>query len=263
MVKRVALRKGWMEPDPFVYPFWQMMAHCDSAYPNYLWGTLCAASLARSLGYERISVVEFGVAGGNGLLALEGFAKLAENLSGVVIDTYGFDTGTGLPKPVDYRDLPQMWSEGHFAMDSEKLRDRLERARLILGPVASTIPDFVASKPAPIGFASFDMDLYSSTTEAFGIFDGLISMVLPRVVCYFDDIIGFSHSDFTGERLAISEFNDHHELRKLSKIYGLRYVLVLDQWWTEMMYMAHFFDHERYTDYDGTNRLEELPLSDA
>jgi hypothetical protein len=85
--------------------------------------------------------------------------------------------------------------------------------------------------------------------------------VLPRVTCYFDDIIGFSHNDFAGERLAIDEFNRAHETRKVSKVYGLRYVLNQDQWWTDMMYMFHAFDHPRYNEPDGTNRLRELPLS--
>lgn len=261
-LRDAALQRGWIEPDPFKYPFWETMAKAPPSYPQYRWGTLCAAALAQTLGYERISVIEFGVAGGNGLVALEGYARLAEEASGVRIDTYGFDTGIGLPKPTDYRDLPQLWSEGYFSMDPDRLRRRLTRAELRLGPVASTVPEFVENAPAPIGFVSFDLDMYSSTVDAFGIFRASHDLVLPRVVCYFDDIIGFSHGDFTGERLAIAEFNAQEELRKISKIYGLRYVLDLDRWWVEMMYMAHFFGHERYTDWDGTSGIRELPLSD-
>ena len=261
-LRKAALRRGWIEPDPFVYPYWETMAKTPPWYPQYRWGTLCAAGLAQALGYDRISVIEFGVAGGNGLVALETYARMAEEASGVRIDTYGFDTGTGLPKPTDHRDLPQLWREGFYPMDPDRLRQRLTRAKLVLGPVASTVPEFVAGAPAPIGFVSFDLDMYSSTVDAFGIFRESLDLVLPRVVCYFDDIIGFSHSDFSGERLAISEFNDRAELRKISKIYGLRYVLDLDRWWVEMMYMAHFFDHSRYTDADGTNALRDLPLSD-
>src|SRR5215207_985617 len=39
--------------------------------PHYGYGLLKAAELARRLGYARISAIEFGVAGGNGLLSLE------------------------------------------------------------------------------------------------------------------------------------------------------------------------------------------------
>jgi hypothetical protein len=259
-LREAAMRRGLVEPPPFTYPFRGLVTGAGPYYPNYRWGTLCAAAVAQTLGYERMSVIEFGVAGGNGLVALEDCARQAQELSGVVIDTYGFDSGTGLPKPTDYRDLPQLWGEGNFSMDADRLRRRLTTARLHLGPVGETVPEFVASSPAPIGFISFDLDLYSSTVDAFAVFEGALDLVMPRVVCYFDDIIAFSHSDFTGERLAISEFNERHAARKISKIYGLRYVLDLEQWWTDMMYMAHFFEHPRYNDWDGSNRVRELPL---
>ena len=243
-----------------MYPFWEILARDTSPYPQYLWGTMCAAGLAAALGRERITVIEFGVAGGNGLLELERVAAWVERRSGVGIDAVGFDTGTGLPRPQDYRDLPNLWSEGQYAMDSAALQARLSTARLELGAVAETVPAFLAERPAPIGFVSFDLDLYSSTTEALRIFEAEPAMLLPRVVCYFDDIIGFSHGDFTGERLAIREFNACHQDRKLSRLYGLRYVLMQDRWWTEMMFMLHDFEHPDYNRPDGTNRRRELPL---
>jgi hypothetical protein len=266
-VRGVAMRRGWLPPPPsppFRYPFRELLAVADPPhYPNYQWGTLSAAAVAQALGYERITVIEFGVAGGNGLLALLDWAGQASELSGVAIDVVGFDTGTGLPKPTDYRDLPNLWTEGDFSMDVDALRKRLRGGQLLLGPVADTVADFIASRPAPIGFISFDMDMYSSTVDAFAVFETLLDIVMPRVVCYFDDIIGFSHGDFTGERLAISEFNERQEMRKISRLYGLRFVLDLQQWWTEHMYMAHFFDHPRYNDFDGANRVHQLPLSDG
>ena len=48
-------------------------------------------------------MLEFGVAGGAGLLSLERIAELVEGLTGVEIEVHGFDTGTGLPAPKDYR----------------------------------------------------------------------------------------------------------------------------------------------------------------
>jgi hypothetical protein len=267
-VRSVAERRGWISPaaspddDPFQYPFWEILARDSSTYPHYLWGTMCAASLAAALGHDRTTVIEFGVAGGNGLLELERVAQWVQKRSGVAIDVYGFDSGTGLPQPEDYRDLPHLWSEGYFAMDAERLRARLQTARLLLGPVAETVPTFLGGRPAPIGFVSFDLDLYSSTMDAFGIFSAGADLLLPRVVCYFDDIIGFSHGDFTGERLAISDFNQAHDKRKISQLYGLRWVTVQDKWWTEMMYMFHLFDHPSYNRSDGTNTRRELPLSE-
>ena len=263
-LRRAAVRRGLLPappPPPFRYPFGELLAAADPPhYPNYRWGVLSSAAVAQVLGYERITVIEFGVAGGNGLIALEECAAQASDLSGVAIDVVGFDTGTGLPKPTDYRDLPQLWSEGDFAMDADALRRRLHGAQLLLGPVAETVGGFIESGPAPIGFISFDMDMYSSTVDAFAVFEGSLDILMPRVVCYFDDIIAFSHSDFTGERLAITEFNERHALRKISRIYGLRFVLDLQQWWTEHMYMAHFFEHPKYNDFDGSNSMHELPL---
>jgi hypothetical protein len=45
-----------------------------AARPQYVWGVLNGAFLARALGIPRISVIEFGVAGGNGLVVLESIA---------------------------------------------------------------------------------------------------------------------------------------------------------------------------------------------
>lgn len=264
--RQIAERRGWVAPppspddDPFRYPFWEILVHHPSTYPQYLWGTMCAALLAGTLGYERITVIEFGVAGGNGLLELERVAAWVSRRAGVGIDVVGFDTGTGLPQPQDYRDLPNLWRECYYGMDPERLRSRLQVAQLLLGPVAETIDEFIATGPAPVGFVSFDLDLYSSTVDAFTIFRAAPELVLPRVICYFDDIIGFSHGDFTGERLAIAEFNAAHQARKLSQLYGLRYVVYQDRWWTDSMYMMHCFEHPRYNEPDGTNQLNELPL---
>jgi hypothetical protein len=260
--RRAAINAGLLPQPPLQYPFRELLHHDPSPRPHYRWGTLCAAFLAKALGYERISVIEFGVAGGDGLLALEQVSAQAAAASGVAIDVYGFDTGTGLTKPLDYRDLPQLWSEGDYVMDVAKLKSRLKDARLVLGPVAETVPRFLAGKPAPIGFVVFDLDLYSSTMDAFGIFEAPDALLLPRVTCYFDDIAGYSHSDFNGERLAIADFNQAHEMRKISQIYGLKHALNIDQWWIEMMYMFHAFRHPRYNDYDGTNPLRQIPLKD-
>lgn len=236
------------------------MARHPSSRPQYFFGTLSAAFLAKALGIPKVSTVELGVAGGNGLLELERIGRELSAITGVEIEVYGFDSGTGLPKPQDYRDLPQMWKEGYYGMDVDRLRGRLTKAKLILGPVSETVPAFLGGTIAPLGFVAFDLDIYSSTRDALRLFDAPTSKLLPRVHCYFDDIIGFSHGDHNGERLAIDEFNADHDVRKLSKIYGLRYVLELDQVWTEMVYMLHAFDHERYSDFDGSNTMTEIPL---
>ncbi|MHB8656621.1 MAG: hypothetical protein ACYC91_01500 [Solirubrobacteraceae bacterium] len=222
--------------------------------PQYLWGVLLAVRVARALGLPRVSALELGVAGGNGLLALERAAEAAEALSGVAVDVLGFDTGVGMPDPVDHRDLPWLITPGWFAMDEAALRARLSRAELVLGPVARTVPRFLAQAHAPVGFIAFDLDYYSATMHAFGLLEAPAERLLPRVACYFDDLFGYGWSDFNGERAAIADFNAAHDHRKVGKIHGLRYGLPLDQRelaWHEQMYLAHAFDHPAYCSSEG------------
>jgi hypothetical protein len=226
-----------------------------AARPYYVWGVLQGAHLGKALEIARVSVIEFGVAGGNGLVSLERIAEKVESILEIGIDVYGFDTAGGLPEPLDYRDCPNLWSAGYFPMDKKQLQRRLRRAQLILGLIDDTAPKFIESNPSPVAFVSFDMDYYSSTMQAFKLLEAQQSLLLPRIYCYFDDILGFTYSEFNGERLAISEFNAAHSMRKISPIYGLRHFLPkphADSWWPEVFYMAHAFDHELYNRPDGS-----------
>jgi hypothetical protein len=222
--------------------------------PSYTWGVIQGAHLAKAIGIGRISVLELGVAGGNGLISLEKIAQKVEGIFEMSIDVFGFDTGTGLPKPHDYRDMPNVCAESYFKMDPEKLKKLLKKAHLVLGPVEESIVSFINSRPAPIAFIAFDLDYYTSTISTFKLLEADHTLILPRIHCYFDDIIGFTISDYTGERLAISEFNASHTLRKISPIYGLRYLLPApysQRMWAEKFYLAHIFDHPLYGQNDG------------
>jgi hypothetical protein len=212
---------------------------------------LNGAHLAHALGIKRISAIEFGVAGGNGLVVLESIAREVANLLGVEVDVYGFDTGKGYPKPVDYRDSPNLFQESDYPMDVEKLRRRLTFAHLILGPVEQSVRQFIEADPAPVGFASFDMSLYSSTSKGLKLFDAHERILLPRVQCYFASSTGLTHSDFTADRLAIAEFNQGHPMRKISPCYGLEYSVPHAYLWAGRMYLAHIFDHSLYGADDG------------
>lgn len=220
----------------------------------YIWGVLHGAALGKVLGLNAVSVLEFGVAGGAGLLAMEEIAERAERKIGIKINVFGFDTGKGLPKPLDYRDCPNIWiGEGQFPMDVAALKPRLKRASLLLGPISDTVSEYLDAKPAPVAFASVDVDLYTSTMDVFKLFDAEPDRLLPRVLCYFDDIMGLTYSDFNGERLAISEFNNTHPERKLSPLYGLKYYVPesrRNDQWPEIMYYMHAHDHPSYNDPD-------------
>jgi hypothetical protein len=219
------------------------------ARPEYLWCTLQAARLAKALGCPDVWVIEFGVAGGNGLVALERAAEVAEELLDVQVRVAGFDSGTGMPAPKDERDIPWAIQPGILPMDEVALRTRLTRAELVLGPVESTVVDWVAALQGTIGFAAFDLDMYSSTMAALRVLDAHPDRLLPRVACYFDDIFGYGWNDFTGARAAIHDFNGSHERRKISPIYGLKYELEGDDRlapWPEKIYLAHIFESPRY-----------------
>lgn len=230
--------------------------------PYYAYCVYHSAQLAKRLGYTEISVAEFGVAGGNGLVELEYYAAEVSAELGLGIQVYGFDTGTGLPAPRDYRDLPYHWQPGFFRMDEDRLRQRLRTAHLVLGEISDTAGTFFDSyQPAPLAAVMHDLDFYSSTRSALEMFNCDAKYRLPRVFCYFDDIIGEEtelYNDFTGERLAIAEFNASGT-KKLSPAYHLITRENARQWYHQI-YLLHDFEHPRYNDFVSEND-QQLPLS--
>ncbi|GAC1453981.1 MAG: hypothetical protein PVSMB6_09140 [Steroidobacteraceae bacterium] len=219
-------------------------------YAQYAYGVYWSAMSAARLGIPRISVMELGVAGGRGLLALERASAEIERDLGVGIDVFGFDSGEGLPEPCDYRDLPHIWGHGFYEMNVPKLRARLTRAQLLLGEVGETTRHWLQSGThAPIGFVGFDLDYYSSTRSALALFEGAEATHLPRVYCYFDDVAATDlgcMNDQVGELLAIREFNEQHTDRRISRIEQLRVNRMRWEPWQERMFAFHDFGHSRY-----------------
>ena len=219
-------------------------------YPHYAYGVYWAAVTASRLKIPRITVAEFGVAGGRGLIALERASEQIERELGVGIDVVGFDSGAGMPAAVDYRDLPHIWGPGFYVMEVEKLRARLKRADLVLGDVATTTRQWMLEKPrAPVGFVAFDLDYYSSTKAAFTLLEGPDSSHLPRVYCYFDDVVSNAlgcMNEYVGELLAIREFNEQHPQRKVCRIEGMRVHRPRFEIWQEQMFAFHNFAHPQY-----------------
>lgn len=222
--------------------------------PHYGYCVYNGALLAKKLGYSGISVLEFGVAGGHGLLNLEHCANHIRKLLSMDIEIYGFDTGKGLPEPLDYRDLPYHWRRGFYEADVQKLRAKLKTAKLILGDVRETAETFLEEyKPHPIGAIMVDLDFYSSTTSALKIFESNEKYFLPRLFCYFDDVTGSElelYSDYTGERLAINEFNHAHTTKKLAKAYHLLEQKAVESWYHKI-WIFHNFEHSKYNNFIG------------
>jgi len=255
-VRRAFLRR--IVNIPAVTPIWKRfefgslelrMEFGISERPYQLYGVYRSAQLARRLGIDSISVIEFGVAGGLGLLEMERIAAEVGKALQMRICVFGFDLGTGLPNPIDFRDMPHIWESGYYQMDEACLRAKLTSAKLLIGDVARTVPEFLRSGNPPIGYISFDLDYYTSTKKALGIFSGDAESRLPRVYCYFDDIMGpdiACHNEYGGELLAIKEFNSREDL-KLCQIFGMDHIRVTPAAWHEQIFVLHDFRHPLYT----------------
>jgi hypothetical protein len=257
------LALAWLDRRFNILPYASKLNVRSIERPEYGHPLLESARLAHKLGHSRISTIEFGVAGGNGLLALERHAEYVQRETGVEVSVFGFDTGSGMPPPVDYRDLPYLFQPGYFRMDVAKLKATLTTAELILGPVEKTVVEFCQSRRRPpIGFIAFDLDYYSSTVAALRILDADHSRLLPRVACYFDDMVGdidWAYNEFTGELLAIKEFNDDHTTVKIAPVNGLRHFRGrVPRLWHEQIFVAHLFQHPDYG--RPTSDLTQLPL---
>jgi hypothetical protein len=219
--------------------------------PPYLVGVLQAADQAAIQGIREISAIEFGVGGGEGLVALQEVSEAVERETGVRIAVYGFDTGKGLPDTAgNPRDHPDRWRLGDFPMDYAALSRRLtDRTKLILGDVADTVPAFIRkTEHPPIGFISVDLDLHSSTSHALRVFTLPDSPMLLHVPMYFDDIAQFQNHKFGGELLAIDEFNALSSKVKIDRWRGIAdHRAFPENAWLGRMYVAH--------DIDGIARL--------
>ena len=221
---------------------------CDR--PSYAYGMLRAATLARYFGCDKVTVCEFGVAHGGGLLAMIELGHKITKATGVKFRIAGFDTGRGLLKVEGYKEHPEVWSSGDFALvDVEKLKLRINgEAELIIGDIKDTIGGFVKTltQDCPLGFVSVDVDLYSAAAHSLECFNGDPESYLPCVPVYFDDINFYFCNHWCGELAAIEEFNQNNRSRKID-IYrtlpGKRPVKFTR--WYSQMYGCHVLDHPK------------------
>lgn len=219
--------------------------------PHYAYGLMEAADQARQAGVDTFTAIEFGVAGGEGLINLCLLAQKVTAATGVKIKIAGFDSGTGMPPPVDWRDHPEYFRAGDFGMDQAALSARLtSNCRLVVGPVNETVPEFLRTSltpEAPLGFVAFDLDYYSSTRQALDLLvDPQAAKYLFLPILYFDDIVLASYCDWAGELLAINEFNAEHSMRKIQQYRFLRSRRIFkNARWIDQIFLLHLFDHPR------------------
>lgn len=216
---------------------------------QHAFSLLNAARKANALGLRRITAIELGVANGAGLMNMCDIAGRISRELNIAFDIVGFDTGVGMPPPRDYRDHPEHYGYGDFPMvDPAALSAQLPgNARLILGPLAETVPAFRAqlNHTSPVGFVSLDVDYFSSSVEALKLFEGDASAYLPVVDLYLDDVEFETHNSWSGELGAVREFNATHDERKIEPHRMLRESrLFKKSAWISHMYSVHVLDHE-------------------
>ena len=93
---------------------------------QHAYALLDIADQAKQLGLKKVSVFEFGVAAGSGLLNIQEIAKNITKITGIEFDIFGFDTGAGMPAPQSHKDHPELYQAGDFPMDFDKLSAKLE-----------------------------------------------------------------------------------------------------------------------------------------
>ena len=232
------------------------------ARPHYAYVMSRAAQEAKLLGLKEISVMEFGVAGGNGLANIEEHAEELEKAIGVKFRIYGFDSGKGLPRSMDLRDQPYFFQGGDYPMDEAALRARLKRSQLVIGLLSDTVKDFWNDDSIPpVGAVMFDLDYYSSTMEALALLANPKARRMPRVTCYFDDITWYQHVyECVGELMAIRDFNLQNTNLKMVQALNLDHIRVQPAPWNQQIFVLHDFEHPDYTkllrDTSETGRLD-------
>lgn len=195
---------------------------------------------AQHCGYDKITAIEFGVGQGGGLLSLVNAAECFRKLFNIEIEVFGFDTCTGLPEIKDFRDHPEIWDQGGFKTSNvDDLVSKLpEWAKLIVGDIKQTLPEFIKTfqkSDSKLAFASIDVDLYSSTVPTLKIFEMPPEFYVPAVPIYLDDVNWLiTFSKYAGEQLAVEEFNQRKEFRKIESKENFN---------IENFYVCHIFDH--------------------
>jgi hypothetical protein len=213
----------------------------------YAYGMMRAARIAKNMGKQKVTVCEFGVAEGRGLLNMIKLAKLIEAAVGIKFRIVGFDNGVGLPELQGYKDHPELWVPGDFKMDKEALLAKIEnKAEIFFGDIGETVNTFLKTvdSSCPIGFCSIDTDFYTSSKSALRCLTGSPECYSPAVSLYFDDVAIFTCNRWCGELASIEDFNANNAMRKIDidrSLPGARPVQTV--YWYQRMYVGHIFDH--------------------
>ena len=215
---------------------------------------------AKKLGINQVSVIELGVAGGAGIVSLEKYKKKIEKVLDINIKIYGFDMGSGLPKIEADEDLPFLWRKGLYNIDKAALEKKVN-SKIFYGDVKNTVDDFVKINKNNICCIFFDLDLYTSTINFLNQIPKIKDHLLPRVLCYFDDVYVFENyiNQFNGVFKAIDEFNKNFSEFKLGysvdHFKNFKFPLARTS-----IYTLHSFKNRLYKKYISTDIESDLSL---
>ena len=210
---------------------------------------LKCAEEAKRLNINTISLIEFGVANGAGLMNISKLSKKVTKVTGIEFKIYGFDTGAGMPVPKSFEDHPELYKVGDYPMDLINLKLKLDNnVELIIGDLDKTIKNFSQNVlNFPIGFISLDVDYYSSSVQALNLLDSINSnQLLPCTYLYVDDIEEDTHNSICGELGAIASFNKNNcKNIFIEKNSNIRWNRVFkNAKWIDKIFYIHNFNHE-------------------
>lgn len=202
---------------------------------SYSLGLLHSVYQAKVCDINHITVVELGVANGNGLESIIKTAQFLEKQFDIKFNVVGFDLETGLPHPKDFRDHPEIWQSGQFQAReiSEFCKNN---SNIVFGDLADTLPSWCNTFQGTLGWVSVDVDFYSSTKSAWPLFKMDPERYLPATPMHVDDInVDLLYNPWCGEGLALKEFNDCHNYRKIEEKSRI--------WNIENFHVLHVLDH--------------------
>lgn len=229
--------------------------------PNYETIMFESCLEAKKLNYKEITILELGVAGGNGIISLEKYKKKIQKILDIKINIVGFDYGEGLPNSKNKYDLPFQWKMGQYKVDKNSLKKKIN-SKIFYGDIKDTIKDFANTNPKNISCIMFDLDFYTSTKNFLDQILLIESFLTPRVFCYFDDVFSMNHwiNEHNGELLAIKEFNKKNSNLKLGlaldNVTDFKFPLAKNQ-----LFIMHNFIHEDYNKFIGIDTNDENTIA--
>jgi len=227
----------------------------------YAFGLNEAFKIAKLEEKKKILILEFGVASGAGLYNLSYISKKLSKIYKIDYEIIGFDTGKGMPPPIDYRDHPEKYRTADFPSLKLNYKKLPQKTKVYLGNIVKTLKCLKndLKKNVSINFISIDVDYYSSTLAALKVLNFNKNAYCSKTVMYFDDTSDVDHNEYCGELLAINEFNKKNKYRKIFKINMLRNCRIFkNASWLDQMFFMHSFDSDYRKPKNWKNKKKQI-----